>query len=80
MGMKLPVVSRDAQTVRFKYMGAIYEIPASNVESSLGALIHGLMIEHSANSSSPRSGHSARKFSPVRGCLQLLDFAAFCRE
>lgn len=32
VGMKLPVVSRDAQTVRFKYMGSVYEIPAASVK------------------------------------------------
>jgi hypothetical protein len=31
VGMKLPVVSRDAQTVRVKYMGTVYVIPMSNV-------------------------------------------------
>jgi hypothetical protein len=31
-GMKLPVVSRDASTIRVRYMNAIYAIPVSATE------------------------------------------------
>jgi len=31
-GMKLPVISRDAQTVRVRYMNEIYTIPVSSTD------------------------------------------------